>query len=136
MCIWKLRHWRWIRVADMKLEGMENLLSEIENLGNAGSRIENKALREAGDVVKEAIQKETPIRSGKLKESINVSRVKNKDGAKRVEVGPNKDVFYSRFVEFGTVKMKANPFMAKGYEVSKENAMETIEKNLKEGLGL
>ena len=136
MSIWKLKHWRWIRVADMKLEGMENLLSEIEKLGKIGSRIENKALREAGDVVKEAIQKETPIRSGKLKESINVSRVKNKDGAKRVEVGPNKDVFYSRFVEFGTVKMKANPFMARGYEVSKENAMETIEKNLKEGLGL
>ena len=123
-------------MADMKLEGMENLLSEIENLGNAGSRIENKALREAGDVVKEAIQKETPIRSGKLKESITVSRVKNKDGAKQVEVGPDKDVFYSKFVEFGTIKMKANPFMARGYEVSKENAMETIEKNLKEGLGL
>jgi HK97 gp10 family phage protein len=123
-------------VADMKLEGMENLLSEIENLGKAGSRIENKALREAGDVVKEAIQKETPIRSGKLKESINVSRVKNKDGAKHVEVGPNKDVFYSRFVEFGTIKMKANPFMARGYETSKDSAMETIEKNLKEGLGL
>ena len=123
-------------MADMKLEGMENLLSEIEKLGKIGSRIENKALREAGDVVKEAIQKETPIRSGKLKESINVSRVKNKDGAKRVEVGPNKDVFYSRFVEFGTVKMKANPFMARGYETSKDSAMETIEKNLKEGLGL
>ena len=136
MCIWKLRHWRWIRVADMKLEGMENLLSEIEKLGKTGSRIENKALREAGDVVKEAIQKEAPIRSGKLKKSITVSRVKNKDGAKRVEVGPDKDVFYSRFVEFGTVKMKANPFMSRGYEVSKENAMEKIEKNLKEGLGL
>ena len=136
MRIWKLRQWRWIRVADMKLEGMENLLNEIEKLGKTGSRMENKALREAGDVVKEAIQKETPIRSGKLKESITVSRVKNKDGAKRVEVGPNKDVFYSRFVEFGTVKMKANPFMARGYETSKENAMETIEKKLKEGLGL
>jgi HK97 gp10 family phage protein len=123
-------------VADMKLEGMENLLDEIERLGKTGSRIENKALREAGNVVKEAIQKEAPIRSGKLKESINVSRVKNKDGAKRVEVGPNEDVFYSRFVEFGTVKMKANPFMARGYETSKDSAMETIEKNLKEGLGL
>ncbi len=123
-------------MADMKLEGMENLLDEIERLGKTGSRIENKALREAGNVVKEAIQKEAPIRSGKLKESINVSRVKNKDGAKRVEVGPNEDVFYSRFVEFGTVKMKANPFMARGYETSKDSAMETIEKNLKEGLGL
>jgi HK97 gp10 family phage protein len=120
----------------MKLEGIENLLAEIEKLGKTGSRIENKALREAGDVVKEAIQKEAPIRSGKLKKSITVSRVKNKDGAKRVEVGPDKDVFYSRFVEFGTVKMKANPFMSRGYEVSKENAMEKIEKNLKEGLGL
>lgn len=39
-------------------------------------------------------------------------------------------------MEFGTVKMKANPFMARGYETSKENAMEKIEKNLKEGLGL
>ena len=123
-------------MADMKLEGMENLLNEIEKLGKTGSRMENKALREAGDVVKEAIQKEAPIRSGKLKESITVSRVKNKDGAKRVEVGPDKDVFYSRFVEFGTVKMKANPFMARGYETSKDSAMETIEKNLKEGLGL
>mgnify|MGYP000850255463 FL=1 len=123
-------------MADMKLEGMENLLNEIEKLGKTGSRIENKALREAGDVVKEAIQKEAPIRSGKLKESITVSRVKNKDGAKHVEVGPDKGVFYSRFVEFGTVKMKANPFMARGYETSKDSAMETIEKNLKEGLGL
>ena len=123
-------------MADMKLEGMENLLNEIEKLGKTGSRIENKALREAGDVVKEAIQKEAPIRTGKLKESITVSRVKNKDGAKHVEVGPDKDVFYSRFVEFGTVKMKANPFMVRGYETSKGNAMEKIEKSLKEGLGL
>ncbi len=88
---------------NLELIGIEELINEIERLGKAGSRIENKALREAGDVVKEAIQKEAPIRSGK-------------------------------FVEFGTVKMKANPFMGRGYETSKENAMEKIEKNLKEGL--
>ncbi|MEY8414802.1 HK97-gp10 family putative phage morphogenesis protein [Tissierella praeacuta] len=120
----------------MKVEGMENLLAEIEKLGQKGSRIENKALREAGDVVKDAIEKEVPVRTGKLKQSITVSRVKTKDGVKRVEVGPDKDGYYGKFVEFGTVKMKANPFMARGYETSKEEAMSTIEKNLKEGLGL
>lgn len=123
-------------MADMKVDGMENLLAEIEKLGQAGSRIENKALREAGDVVKDAIVKEVPVKTGKLKQSITVSRVKTKDRVKQVEVGPDKDGYYGKFVEFGTVNMKANPFMARGYETSKEEAMSTIEKNLKEGLGL
>mgnify|MGYP007112380661 CR=1 FL=1 len=29
----------------MKLEGMENLLNELDKLGQKGSRIENKALK-------------------------------------------------------------------------------------------
>jgi HK97 gp10 family phage protein len=123
-------------VANLELEGIENLIAEVEKLGAKGAKIENKALREAGEVVREAIKQEAPRKTGTLKKSIEVSRVKNKDGTKYVEVGANKDVFYSRFVEFGTVKMKAQPFMAPGYEKSKEKAMEEIEKNLKEGLGL
>lgn len=123
-------------MANLELEGIENLIAEVEKLGAKGAKIENKALREAGEVVREAIKQEAPRKTGTLKKSIEVSRVKNKDGTKYVEVGANKDVFYSRFVEFGTVKMKAQPFMAPGYEKSKEKAMEEIEKNLKEGLGL
>ena len=120
----------------MELEGIENLIDEVEKLGKQGSKIENKALNGAGEVVKDAIVREVPVRTGKLKESITVSRVKNKDGAKHVEVGPDKDVFYSRFVEFGTVKMKAKPFMEPGYENSKDAALDTIQEELKRGLGL
>lgn len=123
-------------LADMKVEGMENLLAEIEKLGQAGSRIENKALKEAGDVVKTSIQNETPTRTGKLKRSIEVSRVKTKGGIKQVEVGPGPDGYYSKFLEFGTVKMKANPFMSRGYEMSKSEAESKIEEEIKRGLGL
>jgi HK97 gp10 family phage protein len=123
-------------VANLELEGIENLITEVENLGAKGARIENKALREAGEVVREAIKQEAPRKTGTLKKSIEVSRVKNKDGAKYVEVGPGKEGYYGKFLEFGTVKMKAKPFMAPGYEKSKEKAMGEIEKNLKEGLGL
>lgn len=121
----------------MKVEGMENLLAEIERLGREGSKIENRALKEAGDAVKTSIQNEAPIRSGKLKGSITVSRVKSKGGIKQVEVGPEgKDVYYKTFVEFGTVKMKANPFMSRGYESSKGEAERTIEEEIRKGLGL
>ena len=105
-------------MADMKVEGMENLLAEIERLGREGSRIENRALKEAGEAVKQSIQNETPTRSGKLKASISVSRVKTKGGIKQVEVGPGPDGYYGKFLEFGTIKMRANPFMSRGYETS------------------
>ena len=123
-------------MADMKLEGMDELLAEIERLGKAGNRIENAALREAGDAVKTSIQNETPTRSGKLKASISVSRVKTKGGIKQVEVGPGPDGYYGKFLEFGTVKMKANPFMSRGYETSKGEAERIIEEEIRKGLGL
>lgn len=123
-------------MADMKLEGMEELLAEIGKLGQKGSRIENKALREAGGIVKESIQAEAPVRTGTLKKSIDVSRVKAKDGVKYVEIGPNEDGWYGKFAEFGTVKMKAKPFMAPGYENSKDAAVNKIAEELRKGLGL
>ncbi len=55
---------------------------------------------------------------------------------KQVAVGPDEKGWYGKFVEFGTVKRKANPFMARGYEISKEEAVEKIAEELKKGLGL
>lgn len=120
----------------MELVGIENLIAEVEKLGQQGARIENKALREAGEIVKEAIKQEAPQRTGTLKKSIEVSGVRTKDGFKHVAVGPGKEGYYGKFLEFGTVKMKAKPFMAPGYEKSKERAMEKITEELRKGLGL
>lgn len=123
-------------MADMKVEGFQELLDEVARLGKEGAKIENKALKEAGEIVKESIQSVTPMRTGKLKESIMVSGVKTKDGIKCVEIGPDKDAYYSRFVEFGTVKMKAKPYMAPGYESSRDAAEAAIIAELRRGLGL
>lgn len=123
-------------MADLKLEGIEVLIAEVEKLGAKGSRIENQALREAGEIVRQAIKQEAPQRTGTLKKSIETSGVKTKDGVKHVEVGPDKEGWYGKFVEFGTVKMKANPFMARGYENSKDRAVDKIAEELRKGLGL
>ena len=87
-------------MANMELEGIENLITEVENLGAKGARIENKALREAGEVVREAIKQEAPRKTGTLKESIEVSGVKTKDGAKYVAVGPGKEGWYGKVCRF------------------------------------
>lgn len=123
-------------VARIELEGLEELINAVQRMGSEGRKIENKALKEAGAVMKESIQNEAPVRSGKLKESITVSGIKTKDGAKCVEVGPNKDGWYGKFAEFGTVKMRARPFMAPGFENAKERALAAIKEELRKGLGL
>ena len=123
-------------MAKFEVDGMENLLNELDKLGQKGSRIENTALKEAGNIVKESIIKEVPVRTGKLKENITVSNVKSKDGVKKVEVGPGKDEYYAAFLEFGTTNMNANPFISRGYENSKEEAEKVIVEEIKKGLGL
>ena len=123
-------------MAKMELEGVEELLSELQKLGDRSKRVENKALREAGSVVEDAIKDEVPIRTGDLKRDIRASGIKNKDGIKHVEVGPKKESWRAKFVEFGTVHIKANPFMGRGYEKSKNEAMNKISEEIRKGLGL
>lgn len=123
-------------MAKVELTGVKELLNEVEKLGAKGNQIENKALREAGALMKESIAREAPRRTGKLKKSIEVSGVRTKDGMKHVQVGPGKDGYYGKFVEFGTVKMRARPFMAPGYENAKSQALDKIAQELRKGLGL
>lgn len=123
-------------MSNFQLNGVEDLLRELDKLGHKKTRLENKALKKAGEEIKEAIKSEAPVRTGTLKKSITVSRVKTKEGVKRVEVGPNKDGWYGAFVNFGTVKMKANPFMDRGYEKSKQDALDILRHELRKGLGL
>ena len=120
----------------IELDGVESVVRELEELGTAGKRIENAALTKAGETVKTSIQSETPSRTGTLKGSIAVSKVKTKEGTRYVEVGPTKKGWYGKFLEFGTKKMKANPFMTRGYEKSKKSAVDIIKSELKNGLGL
>lgn len=122
---------------EVKFEGMDELIKAVEALGQKGSRIENKALREAGTYLAEEMKKEAPVRTGELRDSIGCSNVKTKQGQKYIEVGPDQTTNWrAKFIEFGTVKMRANPFMSRAYEKNKNKVQEIIRQKLKEGLGL
>lgn len=119
---------------DVELIGLDELLKKTEELGRKGSRIENKALIEAGDLMAKEMKKEAPRRTGRLIESIERSNVKSSKKIKRVEVGPK--IYYARFVNNGTSKMKSNPFMDRTYEGNKKKAQKIIQDELIKGLGL
>lgn len=127
---------------EMELEGVDELIKKIEELGKRGSRIENKALKKAGQVIVDEAKKTTAFtdRTGKLRKGLKVSGVRSKDGNKYVLAGIQKDdnseIFYGKFLEFGTSKMNARPFLGPAYESKKDEARKVIIQELKKGLGL
>ncbi|AWZ48454.1 hypothetical protein C3495_06325 [Clostridiaceae bacterium 14S0207] len=127
-------------MADMELEGMDSLISKIENMGKVGTKIENNALKKAGQIIVDEAKNNVSVRTGNLKEGLKVSGVRKKGGKKFVlagiQKGDNSKIFYGKFLEFGTSKMSARPFMVPAYESKKEEAKEIIKQEIKKALGV
>lgn len=124
----------------MELTGLDELIKKLEDMGKAGEKIENKALKRAGKVILDEAKENVPFRKGKLKEGLKLSGIKRKGTRKYLLVGiqknDNSKIFYGKFLEFGTSKMAAKPFMEPAYQNKKEEAKEIIKQELKQGLGL
>jgi HK97 gp10 family phage protein len=119
----------------MKLEGMEQLLREVERMGlDVGTQLEEQALQAGAEFLREKIEETVPVRTGNLKDNIIVSKVKNGS----IDVGPNQQgtAFYGHFLEFGTSKAKAQPFMGPSLESNKQGIQDKMAEVIKRGLRL
>lgn len=67
-----------------------------------------------------------PVSTGRLKWSIRF--IKNKSGDYVIEVG----VDYASFVEYGTVKMQAQPFLTPAINVHREKLIARIKRELEQ----
>lgn len=127
-------------MASMELNGLDELIRKVQDMGKAGVRVENAALKKAGELIVEEAKNNVPVKTEKLKKGLKVSGVRKKGGNKFVlagiQKGDNSKIFYGKFLEFGTSKMKAQPFMGPAYESKKEEAKEIIKDELRKGLGL
>ena len=127
-------------MANIELEGVDEILNKLQSIGENVGRLENKALKNAAEPVLEDAKATNAFndRSGKLRKGLKVTNVKKKEGVKYILVGidksDNSKIYYGKFIEFGTSKMPARPFMQPAYEKNKDNIKRTIAETLKEGL--
>ena len=142
----------------VKVEGLQALGEKLREL-EATAR--TKLLRAATGVAASSIRKEVsariPVLTGTAKRAIYVQRLTKSSGdglevfqinvrkGKRYEnltlkFGKDKgktvnmDAYYAKFLEFGTRKMGAKPFMRPAFEAKKEAAIEAFKIRLQAGL--
>jgi HK97 gp10 family phage protein len=127
-------------VAGFELTGMDELLKRLEEMGKAAGKIEASALKEAAKPIAndaKSLVNVSSIQHKHIREDIKIYGVKTKDGVKYIEIGPGKDTNWrAKFLEWGTSKMSARPFMQPAYEKNKKNITEIIIQKLREALGL
>lgn len=85
------------------------------------------ATRASAKVVSDEAKRLVPVKYGRLKKSIGVIKRKSRRGEVTFSVSPRKggknDGFYGRFIELGTSKMIARPFLRPALEKSVDETL-------------
>ncbi|MGD6897111.1 HK97-gp10 family putative phage morphogenesis protein [Bacillus infantis] len=119
----------------LNLSGMNELMRQIEQMGRkVEGDIEKKALKEGANHLRDKIEENAPRRSGKLASEVIVGDIK--DGNVQVGIDQQGEAFYGHFLEFGTKKMKAQPFMAPTLENESQTTQDKMSDVIKRDLGL
>ena len=112
--------------------GLGELEADLQRLSRA---LANKAVRDAvmagAKLARDKTRQSAPVRSGKLKKNIVVTRPRQQDtsgaavagvsvkrpaGKKRQSPKPESAPYYWRFLEFGTSQMNAKPFLRPAWD--------------------
>ncbi|WP_426453848.1 HK97-gp10 family putative phage morphogenesis protein [Paenibacillus sp. S-38] len=129
-------------MAEMKLEGMDELVKRLQEMGRKGAAIERAALQAGGEVIRSAASERAPRSNDAphLADNITISKIKTSQGMKYVLVGPqkgdNSEFFYGKFLEWGTSKMAARPFLGPVAAEKQGEVIEKMKQAIKDGLGL
>lgn len=119
----------------VKMDGLAELQKELARFAQTKrEQVENKSLTEAGEYLRLKIQGMTRVRTGALKAAIVKGEVING----KIQIGPSQQgpAFRAHFLEFGTSKMPAQPFMRPAFEVSKSTIERIMAEEIRKGLGL
>lgn len=101
---------------------LDSILAKLENAQKRG-------LIEAGMLIAQRAADIAPIDTGRLKRSITQGMPERRaQGVMTIDVGTN--VEYAPYQEFGTSKMKAQPYLIPAMQKSKEEAAQLIVTNI------
>lgn len=119
--------------AEINFQGMDELLRHLEKIGQRSEEIKTKALEEGSEIFRSDIEQRAPRGKGTKHLADHIIKEINGD---TVKIGPFRDYFYGHFLEFGTRKMSARPFMGPAFESNKLIVQEKMADVLRKELEL
>lgn len=118
----------------MKLHGVDGLMRNLRAAqASLNDRAQRRILLNAGEIVARRARDLAPVQTGTLRDSIHVSFARPdemsfsiRDSGVRVFIGPSADVFYAPYIEFGTWKRQAHPFMRPAFDQTEDEVRRAL----------
>lgn len=128
-------------MAKLTIDGLDEIRRAFKLLPTkVAKKVIRAAIRQSLKPVLATAKDLAPVDTGVLKGNIKLraaARRRKGSIALEVRVGPGDfkgDQFYAAFIEYGTVKMPARPFMRPAYEVHKDTAKAEAITLIREGI--
>ena len=120
----------------VKIQNLRQVTRALKAIGEPAAEI-RAAGKEAGQIVANEAKSLTPVRTGKLRDTIRVSALGS--GAVRVQAGNNSRVPYANVIHWGWFydkrnfvrkNIKPNPFFAKAIRIKRNEVFKTYFDNM------
>jgi len=118
---------------ELKITGTRELFRNLDKIEKYVNNHLDDTIRKAAKVIERDMKARAPRRTGTLEKSIEieVKEVKILQNDIRVGVGPvGDDAFYWYFIEKGTYKMSAQPFVRPAFDNNERKVKKMIENGI------
>ncbi len=139
--------------ANLDFSGLLDLSKEMELLSKAeNSKVLREATRAGAEVIRDEVEQNAPERTGKLKRNIVVASERSMPGTAvagirirgtnargtnsdtSTKTGDKNNAFYWRFIELGTSKMVAHPFVRPAFDAREAEATQVAIERLNQAI--
>jgi len=120
--------------ARMTLKGMPELTKALKRIGENIDDVLEEAVMAGAEVAREDASRRAPKRTGKLSRRIIAKIADQSHQMVASYVGPDETVYYGKFVELGTKKTKAKPFLRPAFDENNKEIRKAVRNVLKSAL--
>ena len=125
------------RRLNTSIEGADEVIKMLKELGEAASGILERAAEAGGRVALDAAKAKCPVDTGALKRSLHIEKSKTKkpEIKQEVKISPGKNQYYGTFVELGTKRQAAKPYLRPAIDENQEQISKAVNQEVLRAIG-
>ncbi len=124
-----------IKKLKAEVEGAEEVVKLLEEMGQKAGEVLAKAAEAGGRVALSEARRRCPVKTGRLRASLTLTQGRKTPARANVRIEHGKKEYYGKFVELGTRKQPARPFMRPAVDENKQQISEAVTEEIGRAVG-